>query len=295
MKILSTVIEAVSPALEMGAFEALWSSHEVSSFKQVRDRLKDKKAEFISQIISRKTARQSYKKALQYLEKANIKNFGIRVDGTVDYPSKLYDVIHPVFLLYYQGNWNLAFSSSVSVVGTRKPSAEGERRARQLVKYFVEKGFTICSGLASGIDTIVHEETLRLGGNTIAVIGTPLTHVYPKENDSLQREIAKNHLLVSQIPIVRYESDNIKFNRFYFPERNKTMSALSKATIIVEAGETSGTLIQAKAALKQRRKVFILNNCFENPQLTWPQKFEKQGAIRVRDFEDIETGLRYDT
>ena len=69
------------------------------------------------------------------------------------------------------------------------------------------------------------------------------------------------------------------------------MSAISEATIIVEAGETSGTLIQAKAALKQGRKLFILNNNFENPNLTWPRKFEKQGAIRVREFEDIEKEL----
>jgi DNA processing protein len=76
-------------------------------------------------------------------------------------------------------------------------------------------------------------------------------------------------------------------NRFFFPERNVTMSALTEATIIVEAGETSGTLTQARAALYQGRKLFILNSCFEREDLTWPARFEAQGAVRVREPDDI--------
>ena len=77
----------------------------------------------------------------------------------------------------------------------------------------------------------------------------------------------------------------------FFPERNVTMSALTEATIIVEAGETSGSLIQARAALHQNRKLFILNSCFQNPKLTWPAKFAKMGAIRVSEYEDIKRHL----
>jgi DNA processing protein len=121
----------------------------------------------------------------------------------------------------------------------------------------------------------------------VAVIGTPLWLRYPKENADLYDKIAKDHLLISQVPVVSYEQKDIKFNRFFFPERNKTMSALSAATIIVEAGETSGTLIQAKAALKQGRKVFILNSNFENSQLTWPHRLLNAGAKRAYDIEDI--------
>ena len=80
-------------------------------------------------------------------------------------------------------------------------------------------------------------------------------------------------------------------NRLFFPERNITMSALTQATVIVEAGETSGTLIQARAAFKQGRKLFILDSNFQNPKLTWPRRFEEQGAIRVRDFDDILSNL----
>ena len=150
-----------------------------------------------------------------------------------------------------------------------------------------KKKFTIFSGLASGIDTIAHKTALKCKGKTVAVLGTPLSHTYPKENIELQNLIASKHLLISQVPFVKYGESRHTFNRFYFPERNKTMSALSEATVIVEAGETSGTLTQAKAALKQGRKLFILNNCFENKSLSWPHKFEDKGAIRVHHTNDI--------
>ena len=129
-------------------------------------------------------------------------------------------------------------------------------------------------------------------GKTIGVIGTPITKNYPPENKELQEIIAKNFLLISQVPIVRYLKQNYKINRIFFPERNKTMSALSQATVIVEAGETSGTLIQARAAIEQGRKLFILDSCFNNNNITWPKRFEKMGAIRVKNYEDIRNGLK---
>ena len=128
------------------------------------------------------------------------------------------------------------------------------------------------------------------GGRTVAVIGTPLSHVYPKENAELRRKIADEYLLISQVPVRRYEGQDYRRNRLFFLERNITMSALTEATIIVEAGETSGTLTQARAALHQGRALFILDNCFRNG-LTWPQKFVPKGAIRVVDFDDISEHL----
>ena len=98
-------------------------------------------------------------------------------------------------------------------------------------------------GLAAGIDRVAHETAIEEGGRTIAVIGTPLSHAYPKANQELQRDIAKNFLVVSQVPVKRYESQDYRRNRSFFPERNVTMSALTEATVIVEASETSGTLI----------------------------------------------------
>jgi DNA processing protein len=111
------------------------------------------------------------------------------------------------------------------------------------------------------------------------------------EHRELQAELAENYLVISQVPIFRYYQQNWKVNRLFFPERNITMSALTEATIIVEAGNTSGTLTQARAALQQGRKLFILESCFQNPELTWPARFEERGAIRIRDFAEIRSVL----
>jgi DNA processing protein len=96
---------------------------------------------------------------------------------------------------------------------------------------------------------------------------------------------------VSQVPVLRYGAQSVYYNKLFFPARNVTIAALSLATIIVEAGDTSGTLVQARAALDQGKKLFILDTCFENEKLTWPTRFLNQGAIRVRDYEDIRVHL----
>jgi DNA processing protein len=176
------------------------------------------------------------------------------------------------------------------VVGTRQPTPDGIARTRKLVKALVKDNFTIVSGLAAGVDTVAHETAIEEGGRTIAVIGTPLSHTYPRENAKLQSMIASEFLLISQVPVKRYERQDYRKNRLFFPERNITMSALTEATIIVEAGETSGTLIQARAALHQGRNLFILDNCFKKG-LSWPQKFADKGAVRVVDYDDIRKHL----
>jgi DNA processing protein len=123
------------------------------------------------------------------------------------------------------------------------------------------------------------------------VLGTPICEYYPPENRDLQRKIADEHLVISQVPIVRYSRQHHRANRFFFPERNATMSALTEATIIIEAGETSGTSVQARHALKQGRKLFILDSCFHNLSITWPAKFVEQGAIRVSEYDEIKDYL----
>ena len=159
------------------------------------------------------------------------------------------------------------------------------------MRSLVADEFTVVSGLAAGVDRVAHQTAMEAGGRTIAVIGTPLSHTYPRENRDLQRCIAEHFLLISQVPLRRYESQDYRYNRSFFPERNVTMSALTEATVIVEAGEISGTLIQARAALRQGRKLFILDSCFRDPCLTWPAKLAEKGAIRVRDYDDVRRQL----
>ena len=122
------------------------------------------------------------------------------------------------------------------------------------------------------------------------MIGTSLADTYPRENADLQDLIAQEQLLVTHVPFVFSAQRSWRENRAFYPERNVTMSALSEATVIVEAGETSGTLIQARAALKQGRKLFILNSCFERG-LAWPAEMVRRGAIRVRTTDDVVANL----
>jgi len=280
---------AISPLTEMGAYEALWDKPD-TTFKTLSEKFAERPDAMPSDFVSPTEAREYADFVQRRFREAEVTRFGVRVHGAGDYPQKLRDAAHPVELLYYQGWWDLAESRSVAVVGTRKPTPEGVSRTRKLIKALVKDDITVVSGLATGIDTVAHETAISEGGRTIAVIGTPLSHNYPKENAELQRKIASEFLLISQVPVKRYEGQDYRRNRLFFPERNITMSALTEATIIVEAGETSGTLIQARAALHQGRKLFILDSCFRSG-LTWPQKFAEKGAVRVTDYDDIRQHL----
>ena len=281
---------AISPYLEMGAYEALWCE-EGATFKSLAEKFAQHPGSVPSNFIAHNDAYTCAAAVYQKLTDAGVAEFGVSVIGVGEYPEKLHDAAAPVSLLYYQGWWNLIESPCVAVVGSRNPSKQGIERTRRLVRLLVADGFTIVSGLAAGIDTVAHETALQEGGQTIAVLGTPLSRTYPKENSELQQRIVEKCLVISQVPVKRYESQDWRWNRGFFPERNKTMSALSKATIIVEAGESSGTLIQARAALQQNRKLFILDNCFRNTQLTWPSRFLAKGAIKIKEYDDVQRHL----
>jgi DNA processing protein len=280
---------AISPLRELGAYEALWDKPE-TTFKTLSEKFAARPDALPSDFVPETKAREYAEFVRRRFHEADVKRYGVRVHGAGEYPQKLRDAAHPIELLYYQGWWDLAESRSVAVVGTRQPTPDGITRTRKLVKALVKDNFTIVSGLAAGVDTVAHETAIAEGGRTIAVIGTPLSHSYPRENAALQRKIASEFLLISQVPLKRYERQDYRKNRLFFPERNITMSALTEATIIVEAGETSGTLIQARAALHQGRKLFILDNCFQRG-LSWPQKFADNGAVRVVDYDDIRKHL----
>jgi len=281
---------AVSPRRELGAYEALWA-REGAWFKSIAEDFRAHGGAVPSDLVSKADIEKYARLALSAIRDAGIRHFGVRIHGAGEYPQSLRDSDHPVELLYFQGAWELVNTRCAAVVGTRKPSEDGKQRAAKLVRLLVADGFTIVSGLARGIDTVAHTTAMAEGGFTIAVLGTPITECYPPENRGLQHRIADEHLLISQVPIVRYAQQHFRGRTHFFPERNATMSALSEATIIVEAGETSGTLIQARHALKQGRKLFILESCFQNSSLSWPHAFARQGAIRVTDYDDIKRHL----
>ena len=277
-------IDAISPLAEAAAYEALWDQDGMW-FKKLAEFFDEHRGERPSSLVPAETVAAYESAVLEALSSISLSRVGVLVRGMSEYPEKLTDAEHPVEVLYYEGSWDLVESRCVSVVGTRNPTEEGTRRTEKLVRALVDDEFVIVSGLAKGVDTAAHRTAIDAGGSTIAVLGTPLTQSYPKDNKELHRRIATDHLVVSQVPFIRYKQQFYKQNRYFFPERNKTMSALSEATIIVEAGESSGTLVQARAAIHQGRKLFILDSCFE--AYDWPYRMEKKGAIRVKEYEEI--------
>lgn len=280
----------ISPRRELGAYEALWLEMG-ATFKTLADRFALDPEALPSDFVPAQLAEQCAAEVMAKLKKAGVHQFGVRIHHAGDYPAKLRDARHPVELLYYRGAWEITETRCVAVVGSREASPDGIRRAERLARELVDRDFTVVSGLAKGVDSAAHRGAMARGGRTISVVGTPLGSCYPKENADLQEEIARDHLLISQVPVLRYAKQAPQHNRLFFPERNVTMSALTEGTIIVEAGDTSGTLTQARAALHQGRKLFILDNCFQRTDITWPARFEAEGAVRVKTPDDIWSAL----
>ncbi len=169
----------------------------------------------------------------------------------------------------------------VSIVGTRKASADGLSRTARLTRDLVANDVVIVSGLARGVDTSAHRSCIDNGGRTIAVLGGPLDSIYPPENAALQRQIASKHLVVSQF------APGTPIRPTQFPRRNRTMALLTDATVIVEAGEGSGTLSQGWEALRLGRALFILKSVAEDPQLKWPAEMLSYGAEVLSDTAQI--------
>ena len=165
----------------------------------------------------------------------------------------------------------------VSIVGSRRASREGLARAAKLARMLADRGIIVVSGLAEGIDTAAHLAAIESGGHTVAVLGTPLDKVYPAENRALQDRIMREHLAVSQFP------PNSPGGRKCFPMRNRTMALLSDATVIVEAGESSGTLHQGWEALRLGRPLFLMESVTKNSELSWPGEMISYGAEVLSD------------
>lgn len=180
---------------------------------------------------------------------------------------------HAPEILYTEGDVGLlARGPRVSVVGSRKPSDKGMKRADALTKALVGAGITVVSGGAMGIDAIAHRVAMAEGGRTIGVLGTGVDVRYPRSSAALQDAIARDYLLVSQFP------PGAPGKRFHFPKRNRTMALLSDATIIVEAQEKSGTVHQGWEALRLGRLLFLLESLATRDDLSWTSKFIHYGA-----------------
>jgi DNA processing protein len=163
---------AVSPVIEMGAYEALWLRD--ATFKKIADQFRENAGAVPSDFVPMDEAARCAARVLDIMRADGVEDFGVRVHGAGEYPQKLREARHPIELLYFRGWWNLVEAPGVAIVGTREPSSDGLSRTARLAKLLVKDGFTVVSGLAKGVDAMAHRTALEEGGRTIAIIGTPL-------------------------------------------------------------------------------------------------------------------------
>lgn len=203
--------------------------------------------------------------------------------GEPDYPPRLAAVDPPPPLIWTLGDAALLSGDCVAVVGARTASAGGQRIARGLSQQLGEAGHVVVSGLARGVDAAAHEGSLPTG--TVAVLGGGIDDIYPSENADLYRRIAERGCLVSESPVgARAQARD-------FPRRNRIISGLSRAVIVVEAELRSGSLITARLAAEQGREVLAVPGSPLDPRARGPNELIRQGAALCEGVEDVERAL----
>jgi len=196
------------------------------------------------------------------------------------YPERLRRIYDPPPLLYIKGSLEAA-DIPVAVVGSRNASPYGRYVTERLCRELAQRGVTIVSGLARGIDTCAHRGALSARGRTIAVMGCGIDVIYPPENRKLHGEVASSGAVVTEYPF------GTEPDRPHFPARNRIISGLSLGVLIVEAGEKSGSLITAQCALEQNREVFAVPGGIDLPGSRGTNRLLRQGAKLVEGVEDI--------
>jgi DNA processing protein len=203
----------------------------------------------------------------------------IREDG--NYPHRLREVDQPPPVLFLRGELLPEDEFSVAVVGTRRVTPYGRQVATELASYLGANGITVISGLARGVDAIAHDAVMKAGGRTIAVLGSGVDRIYPPEHERLAGQIITRGALVSDYPPgTPPDSTN-------FPPRNRIISGLAMATVVIEAGETSGALITASFAVEQGRDVFAVPGSILAPQSKGTNRLIQLGAHPLLEMRDV--------
>ena len=198
------------------------------------------------------------------------------------YPYKLKNISCPPKELYCLGNLNLLNCKSIAIIGSRNYSNYGKRAAKEFSYNLAKEGICIISGMARGIDSFAHEAAVNAKGKTIAVLGSGLDVIYPKENKTLYEDIIRNNgLIISEFPL---GTPPIKQN---FPARNRIISGLSDGVLVIEARKNSGTNITVDFALEQGRDVFVIPGNIYSKTCDGTNFLIKEGAIPVTDYKDI--------
>jgi DNA processing protein len=213
----------------------------------------------------------------KYQERLRRQNISVLDYFQAEYPALLKEIYDPPLVLYKKGSLPLADISGVAVVGTRQPDVYGLKATAEVVRALA--GQTIVSGLALGVDTAAHQTALETGAPTIAVLGTPVDKCFPASNYGLYTRLCAEQAVISEYP------PGAPYNKWSFPRRNRIITGLSRATIVIEGQLTSGALISGKIALEQNREVYALPGQLGNPLAAGPNWLIAQGAKPLYDLE----------
>lgn len=231
--------------------------------------------------------REFDEKSAEELEKVKALGGDVLILDDGNYPYLLREISDPPVVLYVKGDWQACFDApSIAVIGSRRCSTYGENASEMLARDLAENGVCIVSGLARGIDAAAHRGALRGKGRTIAVIGTGIDQIYPKEHARLANEILDGGgVLVTQFPL---GTPPLKEN---FPYRNRIISGLSLGVLVAEATERSGSLITARLAMEQNREVLAVPGNITSRTSIGTNYLIKSGAKLVQHWQDVAAEL----
>ena len=191
------------------------------------------------------------------------------------YPKELLNLLDSPSVLYIKGDVSLLNLKKIAIIGSRNATNYTKRVLSYIVPPLVEAQYVIVSGFAKGADTMAHEQTIAIGGKTIAVLGSGFGHIYPKTNKSLFEYMSNSHCLVTEYP------PYMEPKKWHFPMRNRIISGLSKALVVTEAAERSGTLITTEHALDNGKDVFVVPGPIDSEQSKGTNLLLKDGAIPI--------------
>jgi len=217
----------------------------------------------------------------QIWEKIQANDVQVLIWDDDHYPERLREFTNAPPVLYMRGNLLPSDAWAVAIVGTRRATAYGRQVTDETARTLAQSGVTIISGLARGIDAVAHQAALDAGGRTIAVLGCGVDRIYPPEHRGLAKRIIANGALISDYPLGTLPE------AYNFPPRNRIISGLSMATVVVEAGLRSGALITADFAIEQGRDVFAVPGHVTAPQSKGPNRLIRDGAHPLLDPKDI--------
>ncbi|MEN6580125.1 MAG: DNA-processing protein DprA [Anaerolineaceae bacterium] len=202
------------------------------------------------------------------------------------YPRYLKEIAQPPPVLFFKGTITAEDDLAVAIVGTRNMTAYGKQITRDTAEYLAHNGVTVVSGLARGVDGLAHNAAIEAGGRTIAVLGSGVDIIYPPEHRRLAEEIQEHGAIVSDY------APGTKPDGINFPPRNRIISGLSRATIVIEAGEKSGALITAKFAIEQNREVFAVPGSVLSPMSRGTNDLIGEGAMPMTNPKAVLEALR---